>query len=95
MKEIGPITGTDCKITMKEIGPIAGTDCKNTMTEINHAGVIDHQSITKNNYKRENYNIFQDHRSRRNYKYHCMDKYERGFYNTFQDHGNRKIYKDC
>ena len=48
-----------------------------------------------NYYERENYNTFQDHRSRRNYKYRYRDKYERGFYNTFQDHGNRKNSKDC
>ena len=42
------------------------------------------------NNERENYNTFQDHRSRRNYKYHYRDKYERGFYNTFQDHGNSR-----
>ena len=47
MKEIGPIVGTDCEITMKEIGPIAGIDCENTMTKINLAEGTDHQSITK------------------------------------------------
>ena len=46
MKEIGPIAGTDCEITMKEIGPIAGIDCKNTMTKVNCAEGTNHQSIT-------------------------------------------------
>ena len=49
---------------------------------------------SQNYYERENYNTFQDHRSRRNYKYHYKDKYERGFYNTFQNHGNRTNSKD-
>ena len=81
MKEIGPIAGTDHKITMKKLCPIAGIDCKKTMTKINHAEGTDCQSITEIIMKEMYYNTFEDHGNRRKYKDHYKDKYrDKNFY---------------
>ena len=60
-----------------------GINCENTMTEISHAEGVHHLSITENDYGREYYNTFQDHRNKRKYKEGYKDKYrDKNFYDS-------------